>query len=153
MSQTLFLSNTFFKGSKYKSSIVTKRDGRSDVNANKRNPAVAAGAKALVSNPKVQEAAVEKGIEIAGKLVDKKLKIIEDAQKKASDFLKEKVTLFSLHYNSLRYFSPSNLSRYITHNHSTSAVRSTGKKSVLLNVLILRSLVEKWNILIEITLV
>ena len=64
----------------------------SDANAHKRNPAAVAGAKALASNPKVQEAVVEKGIEVAGKLVDKQLQIIEDAQKKASDFLKKKVS-------------------------------------------------------------
>ena len=46
---------------------------------------------AVLANPKVQEAAVEKGIEVAGKLVDKQLNIIDDAQKKASDFLKKEV--------------------------------------------------------------
>ena len=52
----------------------------------KRGPA------AVLANPKVQEAAVEKGIEVAGKLVDKQLQIIDDAQQKAADFLKKEVS-------------------------------------------------------------
>ncbi|KAL9984080.1 hypothetical protein ACROYT_G006336 [Oculina patagonica] len=44
---------------------------------------------AAVANPQVQEAVVEKGIEVAGKLVDKQLQIIDDAQQKAADFLKK----------------------------------------------------------------
>ena len=46
---------------------------------------------AVLANPKVQEAVVEKGIEVAGKLVDKQLQIIDDAQQKAADFLKKEV--------------------------------------------------------------
>lgn len=46
---------------------------------------------ALLSNEKVQEAAVDKGIDIAGKLVDKQMQIVDDAQKKASDFLANEV--------------------------------------------------------------
>ena len=69
-----------------------KRNGLMDVNGNKRNPAVVAGAKALLSNPKVQEAVVEKGIEVAGRLVDKQLQIIDDAQQKAADFLKKEAS-------------------------------------------------------------
>lgn len=53
-----------------------------DLTGSKRGPA------AVLANPKVQEAAVEKGIELAGKLVDKQLQIIDDAQQKAADFLK-----------------------------------------------------------------
>ena len=64
-----------------------------DVNGSKRTGAVVvAGAKALLTNPKVQEAVVEKGIEVAGKLVDKQLQIIEDAQQKAADFLKKEAS-------------------------------------------------------------
>ena len=49
-------------------------------------------AAAVLGNPKVQEAVVDKGIEVAGKLVDKQLQIIDDAQQKASDFLKKEVS-------------------------------------------------------------
>ena len=48
-------------------------------------------AAAVLANPKVQEAAIDKGIEVAGKLVDKQLQIVDDAQQKASDFLKKEV--------------------------------------------------------------
>ena len=47
---------------------------------------------AVMVNPKVQEAAVEKGIEVAGKLVDKQLQTIDGAQRKAADFLKKEVS-------------------------------------------------------------
>ena len=46
---------------------------------------------ALLKNPKVQGAVIEKGIEVAGKLVDKQLKIIDEAQEKAEAFLKKEV--------------------------------------------------------------
>ena len=36
-------------------------------------------AAAVLANPKVQEAAIDKGIEVAGKLVDKQLQIVDDA--------------------------------------------------------------------------
>lgn len=49
------------------------------------------GVAAVLANPKVQEAVVDKGIEVAGKLVDKQLQIIDDAQQKAADFLKKEV--------------------------------------------------------------
>ena len=39
----------------------------------------------------VQGAVVEKGIEVMGKMVDKQLQIIDDAQQKAEDFLKKEV--------------------------------------------------------------
>lgn len=35
-----------------------------------------------------------KGIEVAGKLVDRQLQIIDDAQQKAADFLKEEVSKY-----------------------------------------------------------
>lgn len=38
-----------------------------------------------------------KGIEVAGKLVDRQLQIIDDAQQKAADFLKEEVSKYA-HY-------------------------------------------------------
>ena len=61
---------------------------KSDVSGFKR----AGPAAAVLGNPKVQEAVVDKGIEVAGKLVDKQLQIIDDAQQKASDFLKKEVS-------------------------------------------------------------
>lgn len=54
--------------------------------------ALPAMALTLLKNPKVQEAVIEKGIEVAGKLVDKQLKIIDEAQEKAEQFLKKEVT-------------------------------------------------------------
>ena len=54
--------------------------------------ALPAAALTLLKNPKVQEAVIEKGIEVAGKLVDKQLKIIDEAQEKAEQFLKKEVT-------------------------------------------------------------
>ena len=53
--------------------------------------ALPAVAMTLLKNPKIQSEVVEKGIEVAGKLVDKQLKIIEEAQEKAEQFLKKEV--------------------------------------------------------------
>lgn len=39
----------------------------------------------------VQGAVVEKGVEVMGKMVDKQLHIIDEAQQKAEDFLKKEV--------------------------------------------------------------
>ena len=39
----------------------------------------------------VQGAVVEKGVEVMGKIVDKQLQIIDEAQQKAEDFLKKEV--------------------------------------------------------------
>lgn len=47
----------------------------------------------IAGNEQVQQAVIEKGIEVAGKLVDKQLKNIEEAQEKASDFLKKEVSI------------------------------------------------------------
>jgi len=44
-----------------------------------------------MADPKIQQAVVEKGIEVAGKMVDKQLQIIDEAQQKAADFLKKEV--------------------------------------------------------------
>ena len=52
------------------------------------NSPVAAGAAA-----EVQSAVVEKGIEVMGKMVDKQLQIIDEAQEKAENFLKKEVRL------------------------------------------------------------
>jgi len=40
----------------------------------------------------IQGAVVEKGIEVMGKMVDKQLAIIDEAQEKAEKFLKKEVT-------------------------------------------------------------
>lgn len=55
-------------------------------------PAAAGVLTKLAGSEQVQQAVVEKGIEVAGKLVDKQLKIIDEAQEKASDFLKKEVS-------------------------------------------------------------
>ncbi|XP_068693345.1 uncharacterized protein [Montipora foliosa] len=55
--------------------------------------ALPALAMAALKNPKIQEAVIEKGIEVAGKLVDKQLKIIDEAQEKAEHFLKKEIKL------------------------------------------------------------
>ena len=49
-----------------------------------------------LKNPKVQEAVVDKGLEVMGKLVDKQLKIIDEAQEKASKFLAKEVRVRKL---------------------------------------------------------
>ena len=53
--------------------------------------AIPAVALAVLKNPKVQEAAIEKGVEVVGKLVDKGLQNIERAQNKAANFLNKEV--------------------------------------------------------------
>ena len=69
-----------------------KAPKREDVSALRDASASKRGAfAAVLANPKVQEAVVDKGIEVAGKLVDKQLQIIDDAQQKAADFLKKEV--------------------------------------------------------------
>ena len=50
------------------------------------SPAAAAAAAA-----DIQGAVVEKGIEVMGKMVDKQLQIIDEAQEKAENFLKKEV--------------------------------------------------------------
>lgn len=72
---------------------------KSDVNGFKRAGPLAT----LLSNEKVQEAAVDKGIDIAGKLVDKQMQIVDDAQKKASDFLANEVRSPEQDFNSTVY--------------------------------------------------
>ncbi len=53
-------------------------------------PAVVAATKALGSE-KVQEAIVEKGIEVVGKAIDKQIANIEGAQNKSEAFLNNRV--------------------------------------------------------------
>ena len=45
-----------------------------------------------LKNSKVQEAVVDKGLEVMNKLVDKQLRIIDEAQEKASKFLAKEVS-------------------------------------------------------------
>ena len=52
------------------------------------SPAAAAAAAAAAD---IQGAVVEKGIEVMGKMVDKQLQIIDEAQEKAENFLKKEV--------------------------------------------------------------
>ena len=76
---------------------------KEDISASRDSRASKRGAfAAVLANPKVQEAVVDKGIEVAGKLVDKQLQIIDDAQQKAADFLKKEVTMKTLLCNGAR---------------------------------------------------
>ena len=62
--------------------------GKTETGDKKALPALAMMA---LKNPKVQEAVVDKGLEVMGKLVDKQLNIIDEAQEKASKFLAKEV--------------------------------------------------------------
>ena len=62
--------------------------GQTETGEKKALPALAMTA---LKNPKVQEAVVDKGLEVMGKLVDKQLNIINEAQEKASKFLAKEV--------------------------------------------------------------
>lgn len=46
----------------------------------------------VLKNPKIQEAVVDKGLDVMNKLVDKQLRIIDEAQEKASNFLAKEVS-------------------------------------------------------------
>lgn len=65
-------------------------EGQTETGSKKALPALAMTA---LKNPKVQEAVVDKGLEVMGKLVDKQLKIIDEAQEKASKFLAKEIKL------------------------------------------------------------
>jgi len=70
----------------------TKAPKREDISVLRDARASKRGAfAAAMADPKIQEAVVEKGIEVAGKMVDKQLQIIDEAQQKAADFLKKEV--------------------------------------------------------------
>lgn len=73
-------------------------------------PVVAGVLTKLAGNEEVQKAVMEKGIEVAGKLVDKHLKNIEEAQEKASDFLKKEVSILLKWYKDCFYRRPTFLS-------------------------------------------
>lgn len=84
----------------YNTTKATKKEdifAARDVRASKRSAFAT-----VLANPKVQEAVVDKGIEVAGKLVDKQLQIIDDAQQKAADFLKKEVSMKKLLCDSAR---------------------------------------------------
>ena len=61
------------------------------VPGSKRSTPVRLNSPAAAAAADVQGAMVEKGIEVMGKLVDKQLKIIDEAQEKAENFLKKEV--------------------------------------------------------------
>lgn len=70
----------------------TKALKREDISALRDVRASKRGAFAVaMADPTIQKAVVEKGIEVAGKMVDKQLQIIDEAQQKAADFLKKEV--------------------------------------------------------------
>jgi len=60
--------------------------------ATEEKRALPALAMSVLKNPKVQEAVVDKGLDVMNKLVDKQLKIIDEAQEKASKFLAKEVS-------------------------------------------------------------
>ncbi|KAL9983630.1 hypothetical protein ACROYT_G005829 [Oculina patagonica] len=62
----------------------------STTGAKRALPALAAS---VLKNPKIQEAVVDKGLEVMNKLVDKQLRIIDEAQEKASNFLAKEIKL------------------------------------------------------------
>ena len=57
----------------------------------KRTPAVTAVATKALGSQKVQEAIVDKGIEVVGKAIDKQIANIEGAQNKSEAFLNNRV--------------------------------------------------------------
>ena len=62
--------------------------GKSAAGPKRALPALAA---TVLKNPKIQEAVVDKGLEVMNKLVDKQFRIIDEAQEKASNFLAKEV--------------------------------------------------------------
>ena len=76
--------------------------GQTETGDKKALPALAMTA---LKNPKVQEAVVDKGLEVMGKLVDKQLNIIDEAQEKASKFLAKEVGQWTKLDLDIFYFS------------------------------------------------
>ena len=73
---------------------------------NKR--ALPAVAMAMLKNPQVMQAAIGKGVEVVGKLVDKSFENIEHAKEKAAEFLKKEVhwsfaCQFTIHFHRVCY--------------------------------------------------
>ncbi|XP_078358108.1 uncharacterized protein LOC144642883 isoform X1 [Oculina patagonica] len=65
----------------------------SNATRNESRRALPAAAVAVLNNPKVQEAAINKGVEVVGNLVDKQFENIEHAQNKSAEFLKKEIKL------------------------------------------------------------
>ena len=73
---------------------------------NKR--AIPAVAMTMLKNPQVMQAAMGKGVEVVGKLVDKSFENIEHAKEKAAEFLKKEVhwsfaCQFAIHFHRACY--------------------------------------------------
>lgn len=64
-----------------------------DENAKAEKRALPALAAAVLKNPEVQKAVVDKGLDVMNKLVDKQLRIIDEAQEKASKFLAKEASV------------------------------------------------------------
>ena len=75
----------------------------------KRNPAVAAASAA--GGDKIQEAVVEKGIEVVGNAIDKQIANIESAQNKSEAFLNKRVCDSRLGLYYFFYFATKLLTR------------------------------------------
>ncbi|EDO42797.1 predicted protein [Nematostella vectensis] len=70
----------------------SKAENRDTINTGQKR-AVPAVLASLAANKDVQAAVVEKGIEVAGKIIDKQLQTWDEQGKKAEDFLKKKIKL------------------------------------------------------------
>ncbi|XP_078348817.1 uncharacterized protein LOC144633816 isoform X1 [Oculina patagonica] len=72
---------------------VTPQSQSNATSTNESSEALPAEALAVLENSKVQEAAINKGVEVVGKLVDKQFENIERAQNWSAEFLKKEVKL------------------------------------------------------------
>ena len=85
ISDQLSASDKAVKGSRKSISSTLVPGSKRSAPVTLNSPAAAAAA------ADVQGAVVEKGIEVMGKMVDKQLQIIDEAQEKAENFLKKEV--------------------------------------------------------------
>lgn len=85
ISDQLSASDKAVKGSRKSISSTLVPGSKRSAPVRLNSPAAAAAA------ADVQGAVVEKGIEVMGKMVDKQLQIIDEAQEKAENFLKKEV--------------------------------------------------------------
>ena len=81
-------------------------EAQSSDSGNKR--ALSAGAKTTLKNSQLIEAAIGKGVEVVGKLVDNSFENIEHAKQKAAEFLKKEVHWsfsyqFTIHFHRVSY--------------------------------------------------
>ena len=67
-----------------------------DKNAQAQKRALPALAAGVLKNPAVQKAVVDKGLDVMNQLVDKQLRIIDEAQEKASKFLAKEASVQKL---------------------------------------------------------